>query len=365
MNALIEKFVHGGNIYKGKAAAGEWLDFSANINPLGLPKSVEASILANLGGLVHYPDPEAAELKAAITDYYEVPEQEIVLGNGAAELLYVFFQLFRPQKVLLPVPSFSEYERAARSAQAEICYAGLSAEQNFAMPWQEIFHQLPVVDAVVFGNPNNPTGQMIPAGEMEICIRKAAESNTWVLVDESFMDFRSDAACYTVRNLVQQYDNLFVLQSMTKFFAIPGLRLGFGLLPPEAAVRMELGKDVWNVNLLAQKAGTAALADFGYQQLSRELLTQEISYVTAELKKLDGLRFFEPGVNFILLDLAGCGITVDELLQQMRARSILLRDCRNYPGLAETFVRMAVRSHEENRKVLEAFEEIWQGRQGK
>lgn len=365
MNALIEKFVHGGNIYKGKASAGEWLDFSANINALGLPKTVKNSILANLEGIVHYPDPEAAELKAAIADYYQVPEQEIVLGNGAAELLYVFFHSIRPQKVLLPVPSFSEYERAARSAKAEICYAGLSAGQDFAMPWQEIFCQLPFMDVVVFGNPNNPTGRMLSAKELEVCIQKASKSNTWVLVDESFMDFRSDAELYTVRNLVQQYANLFVLQSMTKFFAIPGLRLGFGLLPPETAARLELGKDVWNVNLLAQKAGIAALEDFGYQQRSRELLVQEISYVTAGLKTLAGLRFFEPSVNFILLDLTGCDITVDELLQQMRAHSILLRDCRNYPGLAKTFVRMAVRSHEENQKVIAAFEEIWQGRQGK
>lgn len=365
MNILIEKFVHGGNIYKDQAGAGVWLDFSANINPFGLSASVSKSLLDNMARVVHYPDPEATELKQSIADAYAVPQQEVVLGNGAVELFYVFFHTFRPAKVLLPVPSFSEYERAARAARAEVCYEYLSAEQDFQMPWQQIFQRLPFVDAVVFGNPNNPTGNLILADELEYCVKKALANNTWVLVDESFLDFRLDAERYTVRKFVQQYPNLFVLQSMTKFFAIPGLRLGFGILAEKAARRLELGKDVWNVNFLAQKAGVAALNDFAYQQQSRELLLKEIRYVTGELQKLSGLQFYEPSVNFILFNILQSKILMDEFLDAMRERSILLRDCRNYPGLGEGFVRMAIRSHEENKAVMQAFQEIWQGRQKK
>ena len=157
MKALSEPFVHGGNIYEYEAPAGGWLDFSANINPLGMAPEVRQAIAANIDGLVHYPDPRGTELKTALADYYGVVPEQLVLGNGAAELLYVFFHHFRPGRVLLPVPAFSEYERAARSAHTAVEYYMLSPQDGFSILQPEFLQQVSMAECVILGNPNNPT----------------------------------------------------------------------------------------------------------------------------------------------------------------------------------------------------------------
>ncbi len=358
MKALSEPFVHGGNIYEYEAPAGGWLDFSANINPLGMAPEVRQAIAANIDGLVHYPDPRGTELKTALADYYGVVPEQLVLGNGAAELLYVFFHHFRPGRVLLPVPAFSEYERAARSAHTAVEYYMLSPQDGFSILQPEFLQQVSMAECVILGNPNNPTGTLIPAVEMEKCIRIAALQDAVVIVDESFLDFREDAERYSVRKLVNEYQNLVVLQSLTKFYAIPGLRLGFAIMSPGMAARMERSKDVWNVNLLAQKAGVAALQATAYQRASRQLIHDEMHYLQQSLQELDGVRVFPPSVNFLLLDLAKTGWRAADFLAAVRRQGILIRDCSNYPGLQDTYIRIAVRSHAENERLLRVFQKV-------
>ena len=361
MNELQKKFVHGGNVYAEKPKSGEWLDFSANINPLGLPSKVLEAVRQNIPQIIHYPDPAGRELKEALADFYLVPQNEIVLGNGAAELLYVYFHMFRPRRVLLPMPSFSEYERAALSAGAEVCCHELFAAQGFTIGLDTLLPKLSEVDCLVIGNPNNPTGSLLTAAELERCVQAAAAVGTAVIVDESFIEFLPEEKDYTVRQLVARYPNLGVLQSLTKFYAIPGIRLGFGLFSPEASARMEQGKDPWNVNLLAQKAGVAALHDRDYQQQARRYVQNEKDYLANALQKLDGIKVYPPTVNFIFLDLKAGGWNSAAFAQQMRRRGILIRDCANYSGLGDTFIRVAVKSHNENQQLLDAFRDILAG----
>lgn len=352
----MKRFLHGGNIYGADSPAGGWLDFSANINPLGLSEAVRQAVAAGISQIVHYPDPEGRALKEALADHYGLRREELILGNGAAELLYVFCHAVRPRRVLLPVPSFSEYERAALAAGAEISYYRLALEHDFAFAVEDLIAALPDHDCVILGNPNNPTGGLLSRGAMGRLAETAKKTSTTVVVDESFLDFCSEEGGYTVRDLVSRLDNLLVLRSLTKFYAIPGLRLGFAAAHPALVKRLEESKDPWNVNLLAQKAGVAALGDHAYQRAARDFVEQEKLWLAEALAAIPGLTVFPPTVNFLLLRLAEPWPAAEEVCTAMRQRGILLRDCSNYPGLDHRYIRAAVRPREENRRLIEAFQ---------
>lgn len=352
------RFAHGGNIYDANPAQGEWLDFSANINPFGLSTAVRQAIEKEIPRLVHYPDPCARALKQAIAEHYEVPVSEIVLGNGGAELFFVLFHAVRPKRVLLPVPSFSEYERAAISAGAEVAYFPLREEEGFRLDEQALCVQMKVGDCLILGSPNNPTGQRVERNALEAVLKEARQKNVLMIVDESFMDFCIDAADYTARHLVADYDHLIVVQSLTKFFAIPGLRLGFAVAPQTLAERMDASKDPWNTNLLAQAAGVAALADSAFQAQTLAWLKTERDFMFRSLNMLAGIKAYPPTVNFILLRLTPSWGSASAFCVRMREEGILLRDCSNYPGLDDSFVRVAVRKREDNERLLEAFRRI-------
>ena len=357
-----QRFVHGGNIYEANPARGEWLDFSANINPLGLSASVRRAIENGIPRLVHYPDPSARALKQAISEHYGVPPEGIVLGNGGAELFYVLFHAVRPRRVLLPVPSFSEYERAALSAGAEVVYVPLREAEDFRVDEKTLCAQMRAGDCLIFGTPNNPTGRRVEPNALAHILNEAQRNGVLVIADESFMDFCVDAAEVTARSFAAQYDNLVVVQSLTKFFAIPGLRLGFAVVSSPLAKRMDDAKDPWNTNLLAQAAGVAALADSEYQRRTLAWLETEREFLFQALKALDGVKAYPPTVNFILLRLASSWGSASAFCAGMRAKGILIRDCSNYPGLDGSFVRVAVRKREENEKLLGVFRQMGEER---
>ena len=354
------QFCHGGDIYSKESPLGHWLDYSANINPLGMADSVKKSIMASIDGLVHYPDPQGRELKQAISARYDIPVENIILGNGAAELFYVYFHAMRPGRVLLPVPSFSEYEKSARCCGAQVDYFFLKEEEDFQVSLPHLIEVIEGYDAVILGNPNNPTGRLLEAGALEKFISRAGELKVQVIVDESFLDFLADRARYAVDSLVANHANLLVIASMTKFFAIPGLRLGFGLAAADMVERLELHKDVWNVNSLAQAAGTAALADREFTARTIRHTAETVLDMTEKLGRIKGIRIFSPSVNFVLLDIADSGMQSRELAAAMEKKGILIRDCRSYPGLGDTFVRLAIRKSAENRQVLRALAECLQ-----
>ena len=350
-SADIPAFTHGGNIYAEKSPCGRWLDYSANINPLGLPESVKKSILKHIDGLVHYPDPEGRDLKQAISAHYGVDSRQVILGNGAAELFYVYFHSKRPKRVLLPVPSFSEYEKAARCCGAEIKYFYLQEAEYFQLDIEGLGKDLGDCDTLILGNPNNPTGQLISKADLLKLVEKAADCNVDIIVDESFLDFRQDRDKYSLVQLAGQYGNLMVISSLTKMFAIPGLRLGYGICQSQRVEVMEYHKDTWNVNLLAQKAGAAALADKEYIEKTREATANNIRDMYDLLRKIKGIKVFAPAVNFILVKLERSQLSSGELQRRMKKHGVLIRDCSNYPGLNDKYIRLAIRDEDTNREV--------------
>ena len=343
----MNKFQHGGNIYSSTGAAENFLDFSANINPLGLSEKVLQALQENLRGVVNYPDANATELKIAISRRYKIPAENLILLNGAAEFFYLYFQVLRPRKVLIPVPSFSEYERAARAAGCEVEYFFLREEDNFQLDTEKILqHQC---DCIILGRPNNPTGNLISVEE----VKKISDAIPTVL-DESFIDFLNveSAKSFAGKNLV-------VVQSLTKIFALPGLRLGFAVAEKNLAEKFNAAKDVWNVNFLAQKAGVAALADEKFLADTRNWLEVEKKFFVERLKDLP-VKIFAPTANFILFKVQTEKVA-EKILKQLRAEKILLRSCENFVGLDGRFLRSAIRSHEENILLLDKLQKIFGG----
>lgn len=343
---------HGGNLYaairQNGSAFHEILDFSANINPLGLSENIRQALHASLEDIIHYPDAQAYALKQEISQHYHVDTERITMGNGAVELMYILCHILKPNKVLVTAPTFSEYQAAATASHADIEYLYLSPAENFAINIQELTQRLPTVDIVFICNPNNPTGTLLTNTQIEELVKAAAQHNTYVVVDESFIDFLPSDQPYTCRNLLANYSNLVILHSLTKFYAIPGLRLGFALSNPELTNQLHLGKDPWNVNTLAQSAGVAALQDHAYQCQGKVFLEKAKADLYEGLQSIEGLHPYPPSVNFILINIKNTGMTSKELLQAMAPYHILIRDCSNYPGLSAEYIRVAVKRPEQN-----------------
>ena len=344
----MERYEHGGQVYDAAGTVGDWLDFSANINPLGLSEKVLRTLTENLRGVVNYPDPNATELKRAISNRYDVPEKNLVLLNGAAEFFYLHLNATRPARVIIPVPSFAEYERAAHSAGCEVKYFLMSAEENFSLDVDKLCAQLKTGDCVILGRPNNPTGNLL---DVEKILRLAEIAE--VIVDESFIDF-IDAP--SLRKFAAE--KISVVQSLTKIFAIPGLRLGFAVVEENFARRLNLSKDVWNVNFLAQKAGAAALTDEDFLQRTRTWLATEQKFFIEQLQKLRGLKIFPPTANFVLFKLSTPELA-EKILHELQREKILLRSCANFVGLDGSYLRSAIRSREENLQLLNNLSTIY------
>ena len=348
----MQDYQHGGLVYNAAGQIAFDHDFSANINPLGLSDAVKNALIENIGGVVHYPDPAASELKNAVANRYGVAKENLVLLNGAAEFFYLYCNVVKPRKILIPVPSFSEYEKAARASGAYVEYFFLREDDNFEFDAEKILAKVTAekFDCLIIGRPNNPTGNVISLDALQ-----KISSAVNILVDESFIDF---IPAESARELVNA--KISVVQSLTKIFAIPGLRLGFAVVEKNLAERLNFSKDVWNVNFLAQKAGVAALADEKFLRDTRTWLDTEKKYFALQLNTLQHVKVFAPTVNFILIKLKSRE-AAKFVVQKLREEKILVRSCGNFAGLDERFLRLAIRLRVENDFLLTKLKNILEG----
>lgn len=339
----MERFAHGGDIY---TETKNWLDFSANINPLGLTEAVRRSVIENIDNVVNYPDPRNYELIEAISRVYGARKENIIVGNGASELIYLFFSVMRFKRVLIVAPSFSDYERAAVATRTEIEFLYLKSEDNFVFSLDQIKQRAKDFDAIVLGNPNNPTGTLINAEEI---INLYENTNAFIFVDESFMDFIENKRDYEVLNFGAKAERMFAVRSLTKFYAIPGLRLGFGIANARIAQKLFAAKDVWSVNLLAAKAGAAALKDEDYKKNTLSWLKTEQDFMEKNLQELK-IKYYKPTANFVLCEFEDENVS-RKIREGLKGKNILVRNCENFPGLDARFIRIAIKSREDNEKL--------------
>ena len=239
----------------------------------------------------------------------------------------------------------------------------LPAGRGFSLSAAELFDgaQRTGADVLILGNPNNPTGTKFLREDLVWLSEHLTSIGCGLVVDESFLDFRRDEERYTLRHEAARLPHLLLIRSLTKFFALPGLRLGFAVAQPSLVRRLERHKDVWNVNVLAQAAGCAALCDTAYQEETRALVEEESAFLTREIAALPGVHVYPSGVNFLLVSFADAEDAAASV-EGLRRRGILVRDCSNYPGMGRGFLRVAVRKREENERLLAAWRAVLQER---
>lgn len=352
-----EDISHGGNIYNASRLTGlpvtDILDFSASINPLGCPETVLEALRENMCFLIgHYPEPDAFDLARAVSENTGIPQRLIVCGNGSTELIYLTVRVLKPEKVLIPAPTFSEYERAIRSTGKDtmVAYLPLQYDEDFQIQLHQLLPAIKEQDMLFLCNPNNPTGQALSRDKMITIAEECRLNECFLVVDEAFIDFSDEMSMI---DLVNTNPFLIVLRSMTKFYAIPGLRIGYGVYPDHIIRLIKEHKEPWTVNALAIRAGIESLKDRDFSIRTRRMIKEEKRYIEAYLSKLN-LKFFTSHANYYLLD-AG---TYKGLAEYLFKKGILVRNCGNFKGLSDDFIRISVRTRKENKKLLCCIEEF-------
>ena len=339
-----DRFVHGGDTY----GLGEVLDFSASLNPLGMPAQVVRAVQSNAAAFDVYPDPLARDLTARLSEREDVPAQRIVATAGATDAFTRIALAFKPHTALVCSPCYAGYEQALSLAGTRIMRHALLMRENFDVSERILDEIRPEVDFVFLCTPNNPTGRVLPRALLCDIINKAERWGTFVVLDECFVEFTRE---HSAVSLLERHPKLLVVKAFTKTYAMAGLRLGYALCgSDEAAQRLQAVGAPWSVSAPAQVAGLAALDVPGYLDLTRDYVDEERLYLEHALRALRML-VVPSEANFILFEASA------DLGEALRRRGIIVRSCGNFPGLDGTWYRIAVRTHAENERLVQALQE--------
>ncbi len=337
-------YEHGGNIHAAanlqSVSPDAIIDFSANINPLGPPEWIRSCISRELDSIVHYPDPTASSLQKQIALEYNLSLQSILVANGSTELLYQLPRVLECRRAVIPVPCYIDYLKVMEMAGVKVKTVYLEEKTDFMVDCEQLNGVLQSGDLLLLGNPNNPTGKCVDRAPLQQLIRN--HPSVTFLLDEAFLEFVEGH-----KTLSGTEENIITLHSLTKFYAIPGLRLGFGVFPESLATRLKEIQPPWPVNTLAQKVGERALADKNYQRRTRAACFANSASLKKDLSVFKDLKIFDSSANYFLVKLEG-KYSVADLQRQLGKKNILIRNCANYLGLSNDFFRIAVRSREDN-----------------
>jgi threonine-phosphate decarboxylase len=343
---------HGGDVYHLARTLGvkveDLLDFSANINPLGYPAGVPGVVQAALVNLVHYPDRSCYELRSDLSAYHGLSIDEVLVGNGSTELIYLVVRALKPARALIVAPAFSEYQESLEAASVPYEFHFTSEAGLFTL---EHLPEAPGAELVFLANPASPSGALIAPERLDSWLAAWDAAGTYVALDEAFIDFAEEAS---LKNCLKRFPRLIILRSFTKFFAIPGLRLGYLLADPELIASFAAMQEPWSVSNLAQAAGRACLQDLDYMTQTRALVKEERQHLLQGLQALPGLTAFPGEVNYLLAKLTLPGWTAKTLRERLLSRGIIIRDASNFKGLDERYIRVAVRRREDNDRLLAA-----------
>ncbi|MBF2026512.1 MAG: threonine-phosphate decarboxylase [Oscillatoriales cyanobacterium C42_A2020_001] len=345
---------HGGNLVWASNLADcspdAILDFSASINPLGPPASAIAAIQHQLSNLVSYPDPSYSRLRQAIGQFHQIAPDWILPGNGAAELLtWACRELAELDTIYLFTPAFSDYTRALNAFEATVqaipLTVGLEAS-NVLLPTP------PAATGLLLNTPHNPTGRLFSRES----ILPWLEQFSLVVIDEAFMDFLPPVQQQSLIEWVEDYPNLVIVRSLTKFYSLPGLRLGYAIAHPDRLKRWQQWRDPWSVNSLAAAVGEVVLQDTAFQHQTWNWLATARPQLFTGLAKLPGLQPLPSVANFLLVQ--SDRSVVDLQTELLKTHKILIRDCLSFPQLGDRYFRVAIRTLEENQRLLNGLKEI-------
>ena len=344
--------IHGGKI-PVKNSDHNIIDFSSNITPLGIPNFVKLIIQKNLDKVQFYPDPKSENVISSLEKYTHLSKSNIVVGNGAIEILYNFCFAFlsKTTKVLIHVPTFQEYETAVKLSNCKISYF---KSLNLSTNIDSFISQIPKNGCIFLCNPNNPTGKLLSKKELLSIIIVAKKLKTIVFIDECFIELVPKSN-ESLISYVKKYDNLFILRSLTKSFGLPGLRIGYACGSKEIIKILQKIKIPWSVNSLAQDAANAVIKNISHIKKSNLIIQKELKYLEDNISILNGFECISSSTNFILIKTKNDST---KLQTKLLKNKILIRDCKNFRGLDNHYIRIAVKSHKDNVKLVKALEKI-------
>ncbi|HHT9137439.1 MAG TPA: threonine-phosphate decarboxylase CobD [Candidatus Wunengus sp. YC60] len=328
------------------------LDFSASINPLGYPENVRKVIFENFDNILHYPDIDCTNLRKCIGQNIGHSDDEIIVGNGSTELFYLIPRALKPAKGIVFQPTFSEFAEALKCSHAGVVNHVLKVEEDFCFTYREDHFNDKKVEMVFLCNPNNPTGQLVEKAIILSMVKQHPDIT--FVIDEAFIDFVDEPERYSVIQESCVLQNLIVVRSLTKFYGFPGLRIGYLAAHADIVKKLMEYKEPWSVNALAQFAATVAIEDKGFVSSSREFMFKERLYLFNELSGIYGLFPYKPAANYIFIKINKSGMTSLLLREQMLDYGIAIRDCSNFIGLNDKYFRVAVRTREENIRLIDA-----------
>lgn len=361
---------HGGDVYtEGILKGRELIDFSSNINPLGIPESFKKHIEEGIQALNRYPDAKYRELKGSLAEYinssdelfhsnikknkYVIEESHLVLGNGAAEIIDLVISCFK--SILIMNPSFGEYQEDSEKWGLNIFH--LPMNEHMEYDYKEIKNNIDNVQALIIGNPNNPNGGIIDKNKFLPIVKYCEEKGKTIIIDEAFIEFTGNIGNSFVEEL-KNFKCIFIIRALTKFYAMPAIRLGFGISKNEELLnKIRKKQNPWNINCFAELAAKYVLKDKDYIKKSITWINEEKNYLPKELEKISYIeKVYKTYSNFVLCKLKG--IDCDRLYELCLKEGIVIRKCDNYRDLDKGFVRFAIKDRAKNELLIKKLNSV-------
>jgi threonine-phosphate decarboxylase len=348
---------HGGNVHKYSKKV---LDFSSNINPLGVPESFKRGLVDHIEEFTKYPDINYTALRKSIGEYLGMSEiDDIIVGNGAVELLYKAIQQSDKKKLIGLKPTFSEYSKAALQQGMEYCGLDVFEEEYKSIDINKIINAACRESAVVICNPNNPTGTLIEKEQLLLLAKGLQGKNSLLILDEAFMEFTADYPHHSMLDQLDHFENLIVVKAATKFFGMPGIRLGYAMSRNrELLSRIKESMEPWNVNTAAVIAGCTVLKDLDYISKTRSWIKSEREYMLQSLRQIEGIKVYSTAANFTLIKLLRQNMDAWQLNERLLEKDILIRTPDGFEGLNGQFARLAIKDRASNMILIEELAEI-------
>lgn len=336
------------------------VNFSGNVNPLGLPEEVKAAIKDNLSVICDYPDVSYLKLKKAIASYTGAEAESILVGNGSTELISTYIKTLSPKESIIISPAYSEYQRELEIAGSSITLFPLKEEEGFVLDLKALKELVTdKTGLVVLCNPNNPTGSYVTEEKLRELLTCLRTHGAYLMVDETYIEFADDVKTVSAMPLTREFENLFIIRGTSKFFACPGLRLGYSACSDsELREKAAAFKDPWSVNSYAELAGCVMFTAEGFINKTRSLIISERNKIRAELASWKNIRLYDTQSNFFMFKLLREDITAQDIFEKLISKNLLIRDCSSFPYLDGHFIRFCIQSPEENSILLKELKEI-------
>ncbi len=335
------------------------IPYASNVNPIGFSPKAREALLENVDAISSYPDRDYVSLRQSISKYCGCLPEHLILGNGTSDLIRLTFETISPKKTLLVGPTYAEYARTAKIFNSEVDTYMLKNLDDFEMDVDMFLKALnDTIEMLIICNPNNPTGKVLTKDQMDTILKRCMELEIFVMVDETYVEFVKDIDKISSIALTRKYDNLIVLRGVSKFFAAPGLRLGYAITGNEDFLDATANSKVpWNINSYASVAGVM-FEDEKYINLSKSLIHTERNLIFSALSSRKTIKVFKPEANFVLIKLLKEGQTAGEVFDYCIQKGLMIRDCTDYEGLGEQYVRFCFLKPEQNDFMVNTILEI-------